>query len=147
MPAPAIRREGQRFPNVSIWFLILSNILVFQFGGYFFGSESSYSNVQVGSYLGTQSTAFGSSEQNPLGVPNGKAVALPSVRVNDDGAGYDRKMYGGKGDKPHLGGFATGSVDIDGMSPALWKWMIQQIGVKSLLDVCKSFCVFVWVRR
>ncbi len=137
MPAPAFRREGQRCPSVSIWLLVLSNLLVFQLGGYFFGGDSAYSNVQLGTPLEASKSVIPSSAQNPLAVPSGKAVALPSVRVNDDGAAYNRKIYGGKGDKPHLGGFATGSVDIDGMSPPLWKWMIQHIGIKSLLDVRK----------
>lgn len=70
---------------------------------------------------------------NPLVIPTAPAVALPSVRVDDTNATYKREIYGGKGDKPHLGGFTE--LDPDGMSPALWKWMIEYVGVKSLLDV------------
>lgn len=36
-------------------------------------------------------------------------------------------------DKPHLGGFT--SFDPHGVSPTLWKHMIEYIGIKSLLDV------------
>ena len=72
---------------------------------------------------------------NPLDIPRETAVALPSVRIDDSNVGYDRTIYGGKGDKPHLGGFATNSVDIDGLSPTLWKYMISEVGVKSMLDV------------
>jgi hypothetical protein len=142
MPAPALRREGQR-PTASLLFLFLSNLLVFQLGGWFFRGDSVYSNVQVGTAFSgdavsrtTSLTAQNrASVAGPLDIPQGGAVALPSVRVDDSSVGYDRKIYGGKGDKPHLGGFATGSVDPDGMSPALWKWMVKEIGVKSLLDV------------
>lgn len=103
------------------------------------GDAGGYSNVQVGGSV-PQYMDFGGvsslpAAANPLAIPQGKAIAMPSVRINDDKVKYERKMYGGKGDKPHLGGFATGSVDIDGMSPGLWKWMVQHIGVKSLLDV------------
>jgi hypothetical protein len=143
MPAPVSRREGQRWPTVSLLFLFLSNVLVFQFGGWFFRGDAIYSNVQVGTSFAenampgiVSSSAHNSAHVvGPLDIPEGRAVALPSVRVDDAGADYNRKIYGGKGDKPHLGGFATQSVDPDGMSPQVWKWMVEQIGVKSLLDV------------
>ena len=71
--------------------------------------------------------------RNPLAIPTGKAEALPSIRIDDTDATYEREIYGGKGDKPHLGGFTE--LDPDGLSPAVWKWMIETLGVKSLLDV------------
>ena len=45
----------------------------------------------------------------------------------------DRNIYGGSGDKKHLGGFTE--IDVHGISPSVWKHMIQKINVKSLLDV------------
>jgi Methyltransferase domain len=72
----------------------------------------------------------------PIGIPPGKAIALPSIRVNEeDSNAVDsvRKIYGGKGDKKHLGGFTN--LDTEGVSPAVWKYMIQGLGVHSLLDV------------
>ena len=119
MAAPLLRREGRPLPSVSLLFLVLSNILVFQLGGWMFGGETPYSNVQVGTSWSTVLNP--ANVADPLGIPAGSAVALPSVRVDDSNTGYDRKYYGGKGDKPHLGGFATGSVDPEGMSPYLWK--------------------------
>lgn len=147
MAVPSLRREGRPLPTVSLLFLLLSNILVFQLGGWLFQGETAYSNVHVETPL---STALGPARvPGPLDIPAGKAVPLPSVRVDDTKAGYDRNYYGGKGDKPHLGGFATGNVDPEGMSPNLWKWMIEHIGVKSLLDVRIIFhndmCSFVGV--
>jgi SAM-dependent methyltransferase len=68
---------------------------------------------------------------NPLAIPPGQAKNLPSVRVEEDN--IDRKIYGGAGDKGHLGGFTT--YDGAGVSPLLWTTMIQEFGVKSLLDV------------
>ena len=39
-------------------------------------------------------------------IPEGKAVALPSIRVSEqEDASINRKFYGGAGDKKHLGGF------------------------------------------
>jgi Methyltransferase domain len=73
----------------------------------------------------------------PIGIPPGKAVALPSIRVDNETAAAavdsKRKIYGGKGDKKHLGGFTE--LDLEGVSPAVWKYMIQTLGVHSVLDV------------
>jgi len=68
---------------------------------------------------------------NSLGIPRGEARALPSIRVDDDNR--DHGIYGGKGDKKHLGGFTD--YDGAGVSPAVWSSMISDIGVHSLLDV------------
>ncbi|KAL3826661.1 hypothetical protein ACHAXA_009102 [Cyclostephanos tholiformis] len=94
-----------------------------------------------------------------LFIPRGKAVALPSIRISEDEEkDIDRSIYGGKGDKPHLGGFTEFDVSIFcgelpeflvgattsdsafqnkplGVSPSLWKHMITHLGIKSLLDV------------
>ena len=69
-------------------------------------------------------------DANPLGVPLGAAKALPSIRVEENAVA--RRIYGGKGDKAHLGGFTI--YDGHGVSPATWKWMIQEINVKSLIE-------------
>lgn len=66
----------------------------------------------------------------------GKAVALPSVRVSTERTtttGTSDSIYGGAGDKPHLGGFTD--LDHHGVSPATWKWMVTYLGVHSVLDV------------
>lgn len=71
---------------------------------------------------------------NPLGIPPGKALNLPSIRVEDDiNLNKVRGGYGGKGDKQHLGGFAE--IDNGGLNPALFKKMIEVYGVHSLLDI------------
>jgi len=67
-------------------------------------------------------------------LPKGEAVALPSLRVQEN---INRKssgvVYGGEGDAKHLGGFTD--IDVHGISPAVWKHMISYFGVKSILDV------------
>lgn len=67
-------------------------------------------------------------------VPVGPATALPSIPIPvEEEAKLNRHIYGGKGDKVHLGGFT--SFDPDGVSVNLWKHMISNIGIKSLLDL------------
>ena len=46
-----------------------------------------------------------------LTIPRGKAVALPSVQISEEeDQSIARGQYGGKGDKPHLGGFTEFDV-------------------------------------
>jgi hypothetical protein len=67
-------------------------------------------------------------------VPVGQAVALPSIPASaDEEAKLDRHIYGGKGDKAHLGGFTA--FDEAGVGVNLWKHMIQNMGIKSILDL------------
>jgi hypothetical protein len=78
--------------------------------------------------------------EEPPALPVGKAVAMPSVRINGS---EDAKIesqratggphYGGTGDKAHLGGFVQ--FDKDGVSPRLWRVMLQKFTVRSFLDV------------
>ena len=71
-----------------------------------------------------------------LAPPEGEADALPSVRVpvkETTKTADDTSIYGGVGDKPHLGGFTD--LDHHGVSPAAWKWMVTYLGVHSVLDV------------
>ena len=59
---------------------------------------------------------------SPFGlvIPQGPAVALPSIRTTtEEEKDINRNFYGGKGDKKHLGGFT--SFDPFGVSPTLWK--------------------------
>ena len=75
-------------------------------------------------------------DNNPLMIPIGKAQNLPSIRVKEaeeDSEKIDRKIYGGKGDKKHLGGFTE--IDMNGISPALWKHVVQNWTVQSVIDV------------
>ena len=67
-------------------------------------------------------------------VPEGAAVAMPSIQIaSEEDAKIDRKIYGGKGDKAHLGGFTA--FDKDGVSVSLWKHMVNHLGIKSVLDL------------
>ena len=59
---------------------------------------------------------------------------MPSVRISEEeSAKVDRKIYGGAGDKQHLGGFTE--VDIHGIAPMVWKDMVTYFGIKSIIDV------------
>lgn len=53
---------------------------------------------------------------------------LPPKKIVGD------SFYGGKGDKPHLGGF-TYKIDMDGVSSNVWNFMLGQIAVRSVVDV------------
>ena len=72
--------------------------------------------------------------------PKGSPPNLPAERASSgtkemEEIGKIRKThgYGGSGDKTHLGGFTT--VDSDGISPYVWRDMMEYFGVKKLLDV------------
>jgi hypothetical protein len=83
--------------------------------------------------------------QNPLAIPKGQAQNLPSIRVKEPNVDAKRKIYGGTGDKKHLGGFTD--FDIAGVSPAVWKYMVEKIGVHSVLDVgCGRGVSTMWFR-
>lgn len=70
--------------------------------------------------------------QNLLGVPpKASPPSLPGIRQEKDHV--DRKFYGGKGDSKHLGGFTD--LDLQGVSPAVWKYMMESIGVRSVMDI------------
>jgi hypothetical protein len=67
-------------------------------------------------------------------VPEGPAVALPSVQISpEEDSKIERHIYGGKGDKAHLGGFTA--FDEAGVSLSVWKHMVNHLGIKSLLDL------------
>jgi len=72
-----------------------------------------------------------------LAIPEGTTPNLPSVQINDASVDKMRDrsgtVYGGKGDKVHLGGFTD--IDLHGISPALWKEMVTEFGIKSLIDL------------
>ena len=70
---------------------------------------------------------------NPLGIPLGQARNLPSLRDASAAVDDQRKIYGGAGDAKHLGGFTE--LDLHGVSPATWRTMLQQLGIRSVLDV------------
>jgi hypothetical protein len=121
---------------------IVMNMLVFQLSGLYHSNNNANDHGGSADSTNMMLPSGGGGVLHPhpmLDIPIGKAVALPSVRVveetkpeNVDG---ERKFYGGKGDKAHLGGFANQGIDMMGVSPAAWKVMIERHGIKSLLDV------------
>ena len=75
----------------------------------------------------SESTTRATREKSP---PNKPSILID---VSTDTT-VKRDIYGGKGDKKHLGGFLA-EGDNMGMSPNLWDFMMGILGVKSLLDV------------
>jgi hypothetical protein len=99
--------------------------------------ESKAQYFSLPSLLSTNEQQQQQQQRHPiLDLKRTRALAMPSVRVEEEfRKSKQDKYYGGKGDKQHLGGFASGSVDMNGVSPAAWKLMLTEHGVKSLLDV------------
>jgi len=122
-----------------ILLLVLSNMLVYQFAS--LPKSGAVSDIMgIRSSTGTSTSSSASTGQvidtsrYALEVPPGEAKALPSVRISDEESDrVGRKFYGGKGDKAHLGGFTE--IDVHGLSPTLWKDMVEYFGIKSVLDV------------
>jgi hypothetical protein len=140
-------RQGLKFSTI---FLVLTNLLVFQFG-YLRGRQTSETidvvtemDVSASSLLSTTTSSASQVVVEPrhqivyitnssLSIPIGDAVALPSIRIQQNESAAARDQYGGQGDKPHLGGFTE--VDMHGLTPSAWLWMVTEVGVKSVLDV------------
>eukprot|EP00538_Stauroneis_constricta_P008976 CAMPEP_0119567890 /NCGR_PEP_ID=MMETSP1352-20130426/37289_1 /TAXON_ID=265584 /ORGANISM="Stauroneis constricta, Strain CCMP1120" /LENGTH=377 /DNA_ID=CAMNT_0007617203 /DNA_START=93 /DNA_END=1226 /DNA_ORIENTATION=- len=93
--------------------------------------DEGYNPAILENSIALQSVAQPSDD--PLAVPKGRAEPMPSVRVSKTKENLMRKQYGGKGDKLHLGGFTK--LDLQGVSPAVWKFMVDYVGVKSIIDV------------
>ena len=88
----------------------------------------------TGGVRGSATSSSSTSYRYALEIPQGKAVAMPSVRISEEeSAKVDRQIYGGAGDKQHLGGFTE--VDIHGIAPMVWKDMVTYFGIKSIIDV------------
>lgn len=103
--------------------LLLLNLLCFQLGRNYekkYTPSSSNEVMSVGSSF------------DPLRPQPGGAKPLPAIHVEDDSAAR-RKIYGGKGDGKHLGGWTD--IDIQGLSPYLWRHMIKKFGIHSIIDV------------
>lgn len=120
--------------QASIWVLILTNLLIFRIT-YQYNRKLGLDLDLKNSMSASDRSALGLLSHHALVPQEGKAVALPSVRVdkNEEAKNPKRSIYGGRGDKVHLGGFTD--IDIYGISPAVWEYMITFFGVKTLMDV------------
>jgi glycosyltransferase involved in cell wall biosynthesis len=99
------------------------------------GLALSQQQLAIATAASTATSANWDPQLNPLGIPPGQAVNLPSLpsATADTNRVSKNNNYGGKGDGKHLGGFTQ--FDISGISPAVWKHMVTDYGVKSVLDV------------
>mmetsp|Transcript_1057 Transcript_1057/g.1627 ORF Transcript_1057/g.1627 Transcript_1057/m.1627 type:complete len:380 (-) Transcript_1057:233-1372(-) len=116
-----------------IWKALLVIILFNQMTAFFgFSKFLGGAAVPSSSYV----PASLSHRHSILDIPEGEAIALPSIRITKEEEHSEnivRTVYGGEGDKKHLGGFTD--IDLQGVSPSTWKYMVEWFGVKSLLDV------------
>lgn len=142
VPVATASKHSRLFSTTTACCLVLINLLVFQFA-YLQGQQSivvARSAVASSTYAVVDRTDLADSAIR-VGVANVStvpsvpidgiaAVALPSIPATK----MDRESrYGGRGDKPHLGGFVD--IDTHGISPATWTYMVETLGVKSVLDV------------
>lgn len=137
-PNRSRRAEGSQKSTVSLWFLLLTNLLVFQVM-YFHSrmpmSDGEMDRLSMEIFARQQQVLLNSTSYSfVLDFERGPAAALPSIRVSkEEEDAINRGHYGGAGDRKHLGGFTE--IDLFGISPAIWKNMISYFGIKSLLDV------------
>ena len=102
------------------------------------GSGSSYSHFDLPSIVSSYAGGGSSMTNGPLGIPEGEATALPNLKIIDLAVEAKRKKsrYGGSGDSPHLGGFLSGKdIDMQAISPLVWKNMVTKYNIKSVLDL------------
>lgn len=85
----------------------------------------------------TTTSTGGGNTMNPFDIHIGPTQNLPSIQHTNDTDDNEREKhgvtYGGKGDKKHLGGFTE--IDMQGISPAVWKYIVEEWTVQSILDV------------
>eukprot|EP00538_Stauroneis_constricta_P009006 CAMPEP_0119546402 /NCGR_PEP_ID=MMETSP1352-20130426/840_1 /TAXON_ID=265584 /ORGANISM="Stauroneis constricta, Strain CCMP1120" /LENGTH=381 /DNA_ID=CAMNT_0007591107 /DNA_START=89 /DNA_END=1234 /DNA_ORIENTATION=+ len=132
--APAMMLKN---PTTVIVIGVLAFVIILQWIGAMQSEDAYTQHIESSSLhrVAMSSSSSSSAYNNPLAVPEGHAVALPSIRIEETADKTAlRKHYGGAGDKLHLGGF-TDNLDLMGVSPAVWKYMIEYVGVKSILDV------------
>lgn len=79
-------------------------------------------------------------QRDELELPNYLTLKSPANKPSvllspeeEEQAAKKRKIYGGVGDKLHLGGFTN--RDEMGISENLWNWMMGPLAVRSLIDV------------
>jgi hypothetical protein len=140
-----IRRDKQGSSTPWLYIccaLVLSNFLVYQWSSS--GSGDALLKLQEQQRLQRQQDPYvysSSSKKlaapadfidNPLAIPRDQAQNLPSVRTEPKDE-VKRSIYGGAGDKQHLGGFTD--IDTSGISPRAWKWMVNRLNIQSVLDV------------
>jgi SAM-dependent methyltransferase len=111
---------------------------------YYSSSSSSYSSFDLPHVLAAYPTDTNPAATSPaashmlLGVPAGTAVALPNLRQTNDEVELKRTTahFGGQGDSSHLGGFVpNGGIDMKGISPHVWKRLVTDFNLKSVLDL------------
>ena len=79
----------------------------------------------------------------------GRLVALLLLLECSAPARAATGIYGGEAEKPHLGGFVDSSVkggfDRDGLSPRLWRYMLSNWTVRSVIDIgCGRGATSLW---
>jgi len=131
------RKQQQRRTITIVCFILIGQTLLTSMSNNIssiFDFQTQTTQDLTSSTVPTQSSVSSSSlHLNPLDIPVGAALNLPSIRHNDSQVNAKRAVYGGKGDGKHLGGFTD--IDIQGLSPSVWKHLVQNWTVQSVLDV------------
>lgn len=139
LPTAKTGRQRLNNPNSRwiVFILVFSNLLVFQLGYLARYHTSNAHQLQPPLQNDGQpdlgvTPYYKHLYDNPLAIPRGIVPALPSIQSTSNN-NIQRKNYGGVGDKVHLGGFID--LDLGGISPATWKYMVQTLGIHSIMDV------------
>ena len=86
-------------------------------------------------------------KQLPLPLNKHSPPALPSVQLSpheEEQLAPLRKIYGGKGDAAHLGGFTN--KDKDGISYNLWNFMMGPLNILSIIDLGCNIIIMMIVK-
>ena len=156
-PATAVTSRGhhnakrKKIPNLLILLVVFGGLLFWQgsrplhrSSAMYYSSTSTSEIDNILSALSSSMAAASSSSSTtaadggPLGIPAGEGVAMPNDRNVYDAdidALRQSKQLGGVGDALHLGGFARNHNLGTGVSPAVWKHMVTQFNIKSVLDL------------
>lgn len=119
--------RANRFAFSTIWIVALNSVVLLSV-------QRLFQPLPPTAHPGAALPATPPSAPYGLTIPQGRAVALPSLPTTaDEETRIDRAIYGGKGDRAHLGGFT--SFDPMGVSPTLWAHLVTHLGARSLLDL------------
>lgn len=145
------KRQQRKIPSILLFIAGFGCFLLWQGtrqtfpADYHPGSSTSYAHFDLPNvlssslYTGYEGDGDATGTSSPLGVPAGQAVALHNTKTANIDPKLERKrknenLGGNRDDAVHLGGFLKG-IDIQGISPSVWKNMVTQYNIKSVLDL------------
>lgn len=130
--APSNNKKKKKVPAILLFIVGFGCLLVWQATRQA-SPSASYAHFDLPSIVSSPSY-----DDIGLGPPRGEAIALPNLQKRSKTVDNKRldSHYGGVGDSAHLGGFASGErIDMQGISPHVWKHMVKDYNIKSVLDL------------